>query len=116
VFYVVFGWLSDKVGRKPVMLGGMTLALAFYFPGFHLLERAANPALAEASAKSPVTVTADPAGLRPAVRPRRQGRLRLVVRHRQERPGQCRDLLRQPEGPGRLGGGDPGRRDAGRLA
>ena len=60
VLYVVFGWLSDKVGRKPVMLGGMVLALAFYFPGFHLLERAANPALAEASARAPVTVTADP--------------------------------------------------------
>jgi MFS family permease len=61
IFYVVFGALSDKVGRKPVMLAGMTLALAFYFPGFHLLERAANPALAEASAKSPVMVIADPA-------------------------------------------------------
>ena len=62
VFYCVFGWLSDKIGRKAVMLGGMTLALAFYFPGFHLLERAANPALAEASAATPVTVSADPAG------------------------------------------------------
>lgn len=60
IFYVVFGWLSDRVGRKPVMLGGMTLALLFYFPGFHLLERAANPALAEASARAPVVVVADP--------------------------------------------------------
>ncbi len=61
VFYVVFGWLSDRIGRKAVMLGGMTLALVFYFPGFHLLEKAANPALAEATAKSPVVVVADPA-------------------------------------------------------
>jgi len=60
VFYVVFGWLSDRIGRKPVMLGGMTLALLFYFPGFHVLEKAANPALAEASAKAPVVVIADP--------------------------------------------------------
>ena len=60
VLYVVFGWLSDRIGRKPVMLGGMVLALAFYFPGFHLLERAANPALAEATTRAPVTVTADP--------------------------------------------------------
>ena len=61
VGYVLFGWLSDKVGRKWVMLFGMTLGLVFYFPGFHLLERFANPALAEASERTPVTVVADPA-------------------------------------------------------
>ena len=59
--YVFFGWLSDKVGRKPVMLFGMILALVAFFPGFHALTRAANPALAEAQAASPVTVVADPA-------------------------------------------------------
>ena len=46
--YVFFGWLSDRVGRKPVMLGGMLLALALYFPGSHLIAQAANPALVAA--------------------------------------------------------------------
>ena len=59
--YVFFGWLSDRVGRKPVMLFGMVLALIAFFPGFHALTRAANPALAEAQASAPVTVVADPA-------------------------------------------------------
>jgi MFS family permease len=59
--YVFFGWLSDRIGRKPVMLFGMILALVAFFPGFHALTRAANPALAEAQAAAPVTVVADPA-------------------------------------------------------
>jgi len=59
--YVFFGWLSDRVGRKPVMIGGMILALVAFFPGFHALTRAANPALAQAQASAPVTVVADPA-------------------------------------------------------
>jgi len=59
--YVFFGWLSDRVGRKPVMLFGMILALIAFFPGFHALTKAANPALAEAQASAPVTVVADPA-------------------------------------------------------
>ena len=59
--YVLFGWLSDRIGRKPVMLFGMILALVAFFPGFHALTKAANPALAEAQASAPVTVVADPA-------------------------------------------------------
>ena len=59
--YVFFGWLSAwAIGRKVVMLAGMTLALVAFFPGFHYLEQAANPALAAASAATPVVVVADP--------------------------------------------------------
>lgn len=61
VGYVLFGWMSDKIGRKPVMLFGMTLMLVAYFPGFHMLSRTLNPALAEAEARTPVVVIADPA-------------------------------------------------------
>ena len=59
--YVLFGALSDRVGRKPVMLGGMLLALALYFPGSHLIATAVNPALVEAQRASPVIVMTDPA-------------------------------------------------------
>ncbi|MGI8705197.1 MAG: MFS transporter [Sphingomicrobium sp.] len=59
--YVFFGWLSDHVGRKPVMLGGMLLALAAYYPGFQSIASAANPALVEAQRQTPVIVYTDPA-------------------------------------------------------
>ena len=59
--YVFFAWLSDKVGRKPVMLAGMTLGLVALFPGFWLLSSAANPALVRATQATPVVVAADPA-------------------------------------------------------
>lgn len=56
-----FAWLSDKIGRKPVMLFGLALAAISYFPGFQMLTEAANPALAAAAQKSPVIVVAAPA-------------------------------------------------------
>ena len=59
-FFVVFGWLSDKIGRKPIILAGCLLAALTYFPIFHAITQAANPDLAAASTKSPVTVIADP--------------------------------------------------------
>ncbi|SFG50118.1 Sugar transporter [Novosphingobium sp. CF614] len=60
-FFLVFGWLSDKIGRKPIILGGCALAALTLFPTFHALTNAANPALAKALASAPVTVTANPA-------------------------------------------------------
>ncbi|TNE39235.1 MAG: MFS transporter [Sphingomonadales bacterium] len=58
-FFVFFGWLSDKIGRKPIILGGCLLAAISYFPLYSALTTAANPALAHAQAASPVTVTVD---------------------------------------------------------
>jgi MFS family permease len=60
-FFIVFGWLSDKIGRKPIILTGCLLAALTCFPLFKALTVAANPALAAAAASSPVTVIADPA-------------------------------------------------------
>jgi MFS family permease len=60
-FFVIFGWLSDKIGRKPIILAGCLLAVLTYFPIFKALTAAANPQLAAATASAPVTVVADPA-------------------------------------------------------
>ncbi len=57
--YVFFGWLSDKIGRRPIVLAACLLAAITYFPIFKALTAAANPALAQAMATSPVTVEAD---------------------------------------------------------
>ena len=60
-FFVFWGWLSDKVGRKPIIFVGCLLAALTYFPLFHALTGAANPQLAAATASAPVSVHADPA-------------------------------------------------------
>jgi len=59
--YVVFGWWSDRIGRKPIIVGGMALALLLYFPGSHWIAEAANPALVAAQRSTPVVVETDPA-------------------------------------------------------
>ncbi|MBP1313140.1 MULTISPECIES: MFS transporter [Herbaspirillum] len=60
-FFLFFGSLSDKIGRKPIILGGCLIAAVTYFPIFNGLTHFANPALEAALQKSPVIVTADPA-------------------------------------------------------
>jgi predicted MFS family arabinose efflux permease len=60
-FFVFFGWLSDKIGRKSVILTGCVLAALTFFPIFKTLTVAANPDLAAATARAPVVVSvADP--------------------------------------------------------
>ena len=59
-FFVFFGWLSDKIGRKPIIMAGLALAIFTYFPLFKALTWAANPALAAAQQNVRATVTAAP--------------------------------------------------------
>jgi len=59
-FFLFFGWLSDRIGRKPIILAGCLLAALTYFPLFGALSNAVNPALYEAQQRAPVTVMADP--------------------------------------------------------
>lgn len=59
-FFVFFGWLSDKIGRKKIVMAGCLIAALTYFPLFKALTHYANPAIAEASATNPAVVHADP--------------------------------------------------------
>ena len=60
-FFVIFGTLSDKIGRKPIIMLGCALAVFTYFPVFKALTVAANPDLAAAQANAKVVIVADPA-------------------------------------------------------
>ena len=60
-FFVVFGWLSDRIGRKKIVLGGCVLAALTYFPLFAALTHFANPGIESARQTNPITVVADPA-------------------------------------------------------
>ncbi|NYE23685.1 MFS transporter [Pigmentiphaga litoralis] len=60
-FFVIFGTLSDKIGRKPIIMAGCLIAALTYFPVFKAITHYANPALETAQANAPVVVVADPA-------------------------------------------------------
>jgi MFS family permease len=59
--FILFGWLSDKIGRKPIILGGCLLAALTYFPVFQYMAETANPALTKAQESVRVVVVTDPA-------------------------------------------------------
>jgi MFS family permease len=59
--YVFFAWLSDRVGRKPIILSAIGISALLFFPLFHALSAAVNPALVEAERNAPITVFSDPA-------------------------------------------------------
>jgi MFS family permease len=57
-FFIFFGWLSDRIGRKGIIMAGCLLAALTYFPLFHQLARCVNPALVEALKSAPIVVSA----------------------------------------------------------
>src|SRR4029450_12439211 len=59
-FFIVFGTLSDKIGRKPIIMAGCLIAALTYFTVFPMLLKAANPSIVAAQQGTKVTVTADP--------------------------------------------------------
>lgn len=59
-FFLIFGSLSDRIGRKPIIMAGLLIASLTYFPIFKTLTDVANPELAAAQASNKVTITADP--------------------------------------------------------
>jgi MFS family permease len=59
-FFILFGWLSDRVGRKPIVLAGCVLAALTYMPIFKGITHYANPAIEKAATANPVSVNADP--------------------------------------------------------
>lgn len=61
-FFLFFGWLSDRIGRKWIMMAGCLLGALTYFPLFNMMTEAGNPALVKATKDSPVVVMADEAG------------------------------------------------------
>ena len=60
-FFLIFGWLSDRIGRKPIIMAGCLIAALTYFPIFKAITHYANPALEAAQTTAPVTVIANPA-------------------------------------------------------
>ncbi|MDD1016255.1 MFS transporter [Pseudomonas rubra] len=59
-FFVFFGWLSDRIGRKPILMLGLLLATVLYFPLFKALSHYANPQIDAASRQAPIVVMSDP--------------------------------------------------------
>ena len=114
-FFIVFGWLSDRIGRKPIIMAGCLLAALTYFPLFQALTHAANPALAAAAASapgrrsSPIRPTARSSSTRSA-----QSKFTSRLRHRQGDAGRARSVYyNEPGRAGRRDGAGQDRRRRG---
>ena len=86
-FFIFFGSLSDKIGRKWIIMAGCALAVLTYFPIFKAITHYANPALERAQQSAQIVVTADPAQCSFGQPDRPRDRLPQLLRHRQAHPG-----------------------------
>ncbi len=110
-FFVVWGALSDRIGRKPIIMAGCLLAALTYFPVFGGADPLRPiPALAAAQANSPVVVVADPERVPIPVQPDRHQKVHQLVRHRQAGAGQRLGELRERGGARRHRGEHQDRR------
>ena len=107
-FFLVFGSLSDRIGRKPIIMAGLLLAALTYFPIFRAITHYANPALAERRSGAPVTVIADPRRLLGAVQSGGHVEVHVAVRRGEGGAGAARRAVLQRARVGR--GGPDGRR------
>ena len=99
--FILFGALSDKIGRKPIILAGFALAVATYFPLFQGITHFANPKLEAALANAPVTVMADPAECSFQFNPTGVAEVHHRLRYHQSRAGRSVGELHQRHRAGR---------------
>ena len=101
VGFVLFGWLSDKIGRKPIILAGCLLAALTYFPLFKALTGAANPMLDEGDRDRQGSGCCRPGRLRRPVQPGRHPQVHLVLRRGPRRARRSLGEVHHDGRPGR---------------
>jgi MFS family permease len=101
-FFIVFGTLSDKIGRKPIIMAGCLIAALTYFARVPDAAEGRQPGLVAAQQATKVTVTADPNLLVPGQPDRPRHRLHQLLRHRQARADAVVHPVREQGGPGRV--------------
>ena len=93
--HIFFARLSDRIGRKPIMLFGLALAMISLIPGFQLLTEAVNPASGGGHRARARRCGCSAQGLFAAVRSGRQDEVHLILRHREKHACGCRNPLSQ---------------------
>ena len=111
-FFILFGWLSDKIGRKPIIMAGFALAALTYFPIFHGHHALREPRSGSGPRQLAGHGHGRSGGMRLSIQPGRHGEVQELLRHREIRSGQAVGQLPQRGGAtGHHGLGPDRRRD-----